>query len=93
MENGFSIGGLKLSLTKGEGSLVSIEYDFAGDRYVDKMDISELKQALSDIFSRLEGMEQEGREKAVAKYISPETAKKLKALGINDLDYIVKGFE
>lgn len=93
MENEFLIGGLKVTIQRGEGSAVSVEYDFAGDRYADKLNIGELKQALSDIFSHLESLEQEQKEKSVAKYISPETAKKLKDLGIKNLDYIVKGFE
>lgn len=93
MENEFLIGGLKVTVNRGESSSVSLEYDFAGDRYVDRVGIAELKQALSDMFAHLEGLEQEQKGKAVAKYISPETAKKLKDLGINNLDYIVKGFD
>jgi len=91
MDEQFKVGGLTVTLTKGEDSRINIEYSFGDETYTDKVEIGDMRKFVSRIKKHVDGL-YENSSQDYAKYLDQKTAEKLKALGIKDLSYVTRGF-
>ncbi len=91
MDEQFKVGGLTVTLAKGDKSQINIEYAFGEDMYVDKVEIGDMRKFVSRIKKHVDGL-YENSSQDYAKYLDPKTAEKLKSLGIRDLSYVTRGF-
>lgn len=90
MDGQFKLGGMTLKLTKDNGTDLKVEYELGEDSFADSVEAGEMKKFISNLKRFVDELYMD-TSKDYLKYIDPQTAEKLKALGIKDLSYIARG--
>ena len=93
MVNEYSIGKLKIGLTKKDDVNILVEYDVDGEVCTDTVKASDFMAFLRSIYESLKGYRVEGIGKKPEKHFDKKTLDRLKKMGINDFEYLTRGMD